>query len=131
MVESLPSALALGHRRNSSTPAFLTPVLRNIVISLARLPLANSYTRVPPLVSPVASAEDRSKRNTVKALGWGLPGVKPRLRTQRLPCSSERSIECGCDAWRASLSTPCSSKVAAFHPEMRLQLPLRETECWI
>ncbi|XP_073094066.1 huntingtin isoform X1 [Manis javanica] len=50
MVESLPSALALGHRRNSSTPAFLTPVLRNIVISLARLPLANSYTRVPPLV---------------------------------------------------------------------------------
>ncbi|XP_057562698.1 huntingtin isoform X4 [Hippopotamus amphibius kiboko] len=50
MVEALPSVLALGHRGNSSTPAFLTPVLRNIVVSLARLPLVNSYTRVPPLV---------------------------------------------------------------------------------
>ncbi|XP_053779195.1 huntingtin isoform X3 [Desmodus rotundus] len=50
MVESLPSVLALGHKRNSNTPAFLTPVLRNTVISLARLPLVNSYTRVPPLV---------------------------------------------------------------------------------
>uniref|UniRef100_A0A452S207 Huntingtin n=1 Tax=Ursus americanus TaxID=9643 RepID=A0A452S207_URSAM len=50
MVESLPSVLALGHKRNSSTPAFLTSVLRNIIISLARLPLVNSYTRVPPLV---------------------------------------------------------------------------------
>lgn len=52
MVEALPSVLALGHERNSSTPAFLTPVLRNIVVGLARLPLVNSYTRVPPLVSP-------------------------------------------------------------------------------
>lgn len=51
MVECLPSVLALGHKRNSHTPAFLTPVLRNIIISLARLPLVNSYTRVPPLVS--------------------------------------------------------------------------------
>lgn len=50
MVESLPSVLALGHQRSSSVPAFLTPVLRNIVVSLARLPLVNSYTRVPPLV---------------------------------------------------------------------------------
>ncbi|XP_040093581.1 huntingtin [Oryx dammah] len=50
MVECLPSVLALGHKRNSHTPAFLTPVLRNIIISLARLPLVNSYTRVPPLV---------------------------------------------------------------------------------
>nr|XP_023494236.1 huntingtin isoform X3 [Equus caballus] len=50
MVESLPSVLALGHKRNSSTPAFLTSVLKNIIISLARLPLVNSYTRVPPLV---------------------------------------------------------------------------------
>ncbi|XP_072803026.1 huntingtin isoform X3 [Vicugna pacos] len=50
MVESLPSVLALGHERSRSTPAFLTPVLRNIVVSLARLPLVNSYTRVPPLV---------------------------------------------------------------------------------
>uniref|UniRef100_A0A4W2FFD3 Huntingtin n=1 Tax=Bos indicus x Bos taurus TaxID=30522 RepID=A0A4W2FFD3_BOBOX len=50
MVECLPSVLALGHKRNSRTPAFLTPVLRNIVISLARLPLVNSYMRVPPLV---------------------------------------------------------------------------------
>lgn len=51
MVESLPSVLSLGHRRNSGVPAFLTAVLRNIVVSLARLPLVNSYTRVPPLVS--------------------------------------------------------------------------------
>ena len=51
MVEALPLVLALGHKRNSSAPAFLTPVLRNIVVSLARLPLVNSYTRVPPLVS--------------------------------------------------------------------------------
>ncbi|XP_055988635.1 huntingtin isoform X2 [Sorex fumeus] len=50
MVESLPSVLALGHQRSSGVPAFLTPVLRNIVVSLARLPLVNSYTRVPPLV---------------------------------------------------------------------------------
>lgn len=53
MVESLPSVLALGHKRNSNTPAFLTSVLRNIVVSLTRLPLVNSYTRVPPLVSLV------------------------------------------------------------------------------
>ncbi|KAM5271600.1 huntingtin [Ctenodactylus gundi] len=50
MVESLQSVLALGHKRNSSVPAFLTTVLKNIVISLARLPLVNSFTRVPPLV---------------------------------------------------------------------------------
>ncbi|XP_021144210.2 huntingtin isoform X1 [Columba livia] len=50
MVESLQTVLALGHKRNSSIPAFLTPVLKNIIISLARLPLVNSYTRVPPLV---------------------------------------------------------------------------------
>ncbi|XP_012592809.1 huntingtin isoform X2 [Microcebus murinus] len=50
MVESLQSVLALGHKRNSSMPAFLTPVLKNVIISLARLPLVNSYTRVPPLV---------------------------------------------------------------------------------
>ncbi|EGV91588.1 Huntingtin protein [Cricetulus griseus] len=50
MVESLQSVLALGHKRNSNLPSFLTAVLKNIVISLARLPLVNSYTRVPPLV---------------------------------------------------------------------------------
>lgn len=50
MVECLQTVLSLGHRRNSSIPAFLTPVLKNIIISLARLPLVNSYTRVPPLV---------------------------------------------------------------------------------
>lgn len=50
MVECLQTVLALGHHRNSSIPAFLTPVLKNIIISLARLPLVNSYTRVPPLV---------------------------------------------------------------------------------
>uniref|UniRef100_A0AAX7T067 Huntingtin n=1 Tax=Astatotilapia calliptera TaxID=8154 RepID=A0AAX7T067_ASTCA len=50
LVEGLPSILSLGHRRNSILPTFLTPTLRNIVISLSRLPLVNSYTRVPPLV---------------------------------------------------------------------------------
>ncbi|KAM8804110.1 huntingtin [Rhynchonycteris naso] len=50
MVEALASVLALGHSRNSNTPAFLTSALRNIIVSLARLPLVNSYTRVPPLV---------------------------------------------------------------------------------
>uniref|UniRef100_UPI003AAC632E huntingtin isoform X2 n=1 Tax=Centroberyx gerrardi TaxID=166262 RepID=UPI003AAC632E len=50
LVEGLQSVLALGHHRNSEIPAFLTPTLRNIVISLSRLPLVNSYTRVPPLV---------------------------------------------------------------------------------
>ncbi|XP_006893721.1 PREDICTED: huntingtin [Elephantulus edwardii] len=50
MVEALQSVLAPGHRRNSNVPAFLTSVLKNIVVSLARLPLVNSYTRVPPLV---------------------------------------------------------------------------------
>lgn len=51
LVEGLQSILALGHHRNRAFPAFLTPTLRNIVISLSRLPLVNSYTRVPPLVS--------------------------------------------------------------------------------
>ncbi|KAG9346961.1 hypothetical protein JZ751_005888 [Albula glossodonta] len=50
LVEALQSVLALGHPRNGNIPAFLTPTLRNIVISLARLPLVNSYTRVPPLI---------------------------------------------------------------------------------
>uniref|UniRef100_A0AAQ4QRU2 Huntingtin n=1 Tax=Gasterosteus aculeatus aculeatus TaxID=481459 RepID=A0AAQ4QRU2_GASAC len=50
LVEGLQSILALGHHRNSVFPAFLTPTLRNIVISLSRLPLVNCYTRVPPLV---------------------------------------------------------------------------------
>ncbi|XP_044202216.1 huntingtin isoform X1 [Thunnus albacares] len=50
LVEGLQSILSLGHHRNSAIPAFLTPTLRNIVISLSRLPLVNSFTRVPPLV---------------------------------------------------------------------------------
>ncbi|XP_055013837.1 huntingtin isoform X4 [Boleophthalmus pectinirostris] len=50
LVEGLRSVLTLGHHRNSAIPIFLTPTLRNIVISLSRLPLVNSYTRVPPLV---------------------------------------------------------------------------------
>ncbi|XP_064193966.1 huntingtin-like [Anguilla rostrata] len=50
LVESLQSVLAVGHPRNSRVPHFLTPTLRNIIISLARLPLVNSYARVPPLV---------------------------------------------------------------------------------
>ncbi|XP_062376493.1 huntingtin isoform X2 [Sardina pilchardus] len=50
LVEGLQTALFLGHPRNRSIPAFLTPTLRNVIISLARLPLVNSYTRVPPLV---------------------------------------------------------------------------------
>ncbi|XP_066576205.1 huntingtin isoform X3 [Amia ocellicauda] len=50
LVEGLQSILALGHPRNDRIPAFLTPALRNIIISLARLPLVNSYARVPPLV---------------------------------------------------------------------------------
>ncbi|KAM8879267.1 huntingtin isoform 7-T7 [Spinachia spinachia] len=50
LVEGLQSVLSLGHHRNGVFPAFLTPTLRNIVISLSRLPLVNSYTRVPPLV---------------------------------------------------------------------------------
>uniref|UniRef100_A0A8C3A9Z9 Huntingtin n=1 Tax=Cyclopterus lumpus TaxID=8103 RepID=A0A8C3A9Z9_CYCLU len=50
LVEGLQSILALGHHRNNAFPPFLTPTLRNIVISLSRLPLVNSYTRVPPLV---------------------------------------------------------------------------------
>ncbi|XP_068177228.1 huntingtin isoform X2 [Antennarius striatus] len=62
LVEGLQSVLALGHHRNRAFPAFLTPTLRNIVISLSRLPLVNSYTRVPPLVwklgwSPVPGGE--------------------------------------------------------------------------
>ncbi|XP_069488154.1 huntingtin isoform X2 [Ambystoma mexicanum] len=50
MVDSLQTVLAFGHSRNRSIAAFLTPVFKNIIISLARLPLVNSYTRVPPLV---------------------------------------------------------------------------------
>uniref|UniRef100_A0A3Q3IE51 Huntingtin n=1 Tax=Monopterus albus TaxID=43700 RepID=A0A3Q3IE51_MONAL len=50
LVEGLQSILSLGHHRNRVLPPFLTPTLRNIVISLSRLPLVNSYTRVPPLV---------------------------------------------------------------------------------
>ncbi|XP_076001900.1 huntingtin isoform X2 [Genypterus blacodes] len=50
LVEGLQDILALGHDSNRAIPAFLTPTLRNIVISLSRLPLVNSFTRVPPLV---------------------------------------------------------------------------------
>ncbi|XP_044273862.1 huntingtin isoform X3 [Varanus komodoensis] len=50
LVECLQSVLALGHKKNSHIPAFLTPILKNIIISLSRLPLVNSYARVPPLV---------------------------------------------------------------------------------
>ncbi|XP_061581949.1 huntingtin isoform X1 [Cololabis saira] len=50
LVEGLQSIFSLGHPRNRAFPAFLTPTLRNIIISLSRLPLVNSYTRVPPLV---------------------------------------------------------------------------------
>ncbi|XP_039546237.1 huntingtin isoform X5 [Pimephales promelas] len=50
LVEGLQSVLALGHHRNKNFPAFLTPTLQNVIISLARLPLVNSYTRIPPLV---------------------------------------------------------------------------------
>uniref|UniRef100_A0A8C5BH89 Huntingtin n=1 Tax=Gadus morhua TaxID=8049 RepID=A0A8C5BH89_GADMO len=50
LVEGLQSVFALGHHRNAAIPAFFTPTLRNIIISLSRLPLVNSYTRVPPLV---------------------------------------------------------------------------------
>ncbi|XP_067354239.1 huntingtin isoform X1 [Channa argus] len=50
LVEGLQSVLSPGHHRNKVFPAFLTSPLRNIVISLSRLPLVNSYTRVPPLV---------------------------------------------------------------------------------
>ncbi|KAJ8272123.1 hypothetical protein COCON_G00109820 [Conger conger] len=62
LVEALQGVLAVGHPRNRRIPLFLTPTLRNIIISLARLPLVNSYTRVPPLVwklgwSPTAGGE--------------------------------------------------------------------------
>ncbi|XP_062991957.1 huntingtin isoform X2 [Elgaria multicarinata webbii] len=50
LVECVQSTLALGHKKNSQIPAFLTPILKNIIISLARLPLVNSYARVPSLV---------------------------------------------------------------------------------
>ncbi|XP_053560168.1 huntingtin [Bombina bombina] len=50
MVDSLQTVLVFGHKRNINIAAFLTPVLRNIIISLARLPVVNGYTRVPPLV---------------------------------------------------------------------------------
>lgn len=50
MVDSLQTVLLYGHKRNGNIAAFLTPVLRNIFVSLARLPAVNSYTRVPPLV---------------------------------------------------------------------------------
>ncbi|XP_042325579.1 huntingtin [Sceloporus undulatus] len=50
LVECIQSVLALGHKKNSNIPAFLTPVLKNIIISLSRLPLVNSFARIPPLV---------------------------------------------------------------------------------
>ncbi|MEQ2162765.1 hypothetical protein GOODEAATRI_023128, partial [Goodea atripinnis] len=50
LVEGLQSILCLGHPRNAAFPIFLTPTLRNIIVSISRLPLVNSYTRVPPLV---------------------------------------------------------------------------------
>ena len=73
MVECLPSVLALGHKRNSNTPAFLTPVLRNIIISLARLPLVNSYTRVPPLVSQALPWHRAEMRQTLGSPRLGGP----------------------------------------------------------
>lgn len=55
LVEGLQSTLSLGHPKNSAFPAFLTPTLRNVIISLSRLPLVNSHTRVPPLVRACSS----------------------------------------------------------------------------
>lgn len=78
MVESLQSVLALGHKRNSGVPAFLTSVLRNIVVSLARLPLVNSYTRVPPLVSLVVPC----RPSTVKRMGKRWAGHTGEGRTE-------------------------------------------------
>ena len=78
MVECLPSVLALGHKRNSHTPAFLTPVLRNIVISLARLPLVNSYTRVPPLVSQPSPGSGRKQGRLGRPPTRGSRSRKPR-----------------------------------------------------
>ncbi|XP_078417320.1 huntingtin isoform X4 [Cetorhinus maximus] len=65
MVECLQSILSFGHASNTRIPAFLNTTLRNIGISLARLPLVNSYTRTPPLVwklgwSPQAGGEFRT-----------------------------------------------------------------------
>ncbi|XP_051784194.1 huntingtin isoform X2 [Erpetoichthys calabaricus] len=62
LVESLHTILSFGHLRNNKIPAFLSSPLRNIIISLGRLPLVNSYARVPPLVwklgwSPKLSGE--------------------------------------------------------------------------
>lgn len=94
MVESLPSVLSLGHRRNSSMPAFLTAALRNIVVSLARLPLVNSYTRVPPLVSLAVPLQRPNREgHRQPSPGPGVPGgrgvtARPPPRGGRVPCAA-------------------------------------------
>lgn len=105
MVESLPSVLALGHKRNSNTPAFLTSVLRNIVISLARLPLVNSYTRVPPLVSLVVPwQKDRNNEMCRPAPGWGLLGVRVGAHPSPASPGVARASFRACCVWSWHLS---------------------------
>lgn len=85
MVASLPSVLALGRERSSRTPAFLAPVLRNVIVSLARLPLVNSYTRVPPLVSQARALRGPRRETHRQAPGSG-PGVEPGLGCSEARC---------------------------------------------
>lgn len=127
MVEALPTVLALGHKRNSSTPAFLTPVLRNVVISLARLPLVNSYTRVPPLVSPLTPREEAevSKPPAGGAKAEVDPRVLcPRCRAFQGVSSRHLSAVLGRGVQQSvveMLGLPTWG--GALHPEGRFHLP--------
>ncbi|KAJ8383153.1 hypothetical protein SKAU_G00039310 [Synaphobranchus kaupii] len=121
LVEALQSVLALGHPKNSRIPAFLTPTLRNITISLARLPLVNSYTRVPPLVwklgwSPRPGGE----------LGTALPEIPVEFlqekdvfreflyRINTLGWSSRTQFE---ETWAALLGVLVTQPIAMDHEE--------------
>ncbi|XP_035282540.1 huntingtin-like isoform X3 [Anguilla anguilla] len=121
LVDALQSTLALGHPRNSRIPAFLTPPLRNVVISLARLPLVNSYTRVPPLVwklgwSPRPSGE----------LGTMLPEIPVEFlqekdvfreflyRINTLGWSSRTQFE---ETWATLLGVLVTQPIAMDHEE--------------
>uniref|UniRef100_A0A8C9W2J2 Huntingtin n=1 Tax=Scleropages formosus TaxID=113540 RepID=A0A8C9W2J2_SCLFO len=132
LVEGLQSVLAPGHPRNARIPAFLTPTLRNIVISLARLPLVNSYTKVPPLVwklgwSPRPSGE----------FGTSLPEIPVEFlqekevfreflyRINTLGWSSRTQFE---ETWATLLGVLVTQPITMDHGEESQQEDLERTQ---
>lgn len=127
LVEGMQSVFALGHHRNHVFPAFLTPTLRNIIISLSRLPLVNSYTRVPPLVSVCEGCSALTlctrihlsiKRLVCRFGNWG--GPLSREETTALHC--QRFLWTSCRKKMSSESS-CTASTRSVHNHTQIHNP--------